>query len=114
MSWNEPGGGNNRPRDPWGGNDQGPPDLDEALKKLQQRLSGLFGGRGSGGGGSGVHLGGGGGGYTGGEGGGYLGGYEKYPGGGGSYVLEGANVLSAESGVNEGHGSVTITLISAQ
>jgi len=52
MSWNEPGGGNNRPRDPWGGNDQGPPDLDEALKKLQQRLSGLFGGRGSGGGGS--------------------------------------------------------------
>jgi len=49
MSWNEPGGGNNRPRDPWGGNDQGPPDLDEALKKLQQRISGLFGGRGSGG-----------------------------------------------------------------
>lgn len=49
MSWNEPGGGNNRPRDPWGGNDQGPPDLDEALKKLQQRLSGLFGGRGGGG-----------------------------------------------------------------
>ncbi|MDG1013538.1 MAG: protease modulator HflK N-terminal domain-containing protein, partial [Luminiphilus sp.] len=27
MAWNEPGGGNNRPRDPWGGNDQGPPDL---------------------------------------------------------------------------------------
>ena len=54
MSWNEPGGGNNRPRDPWGGNDQGPPDLDEALKKLQQRLSGLFGGRGGGGGGGGA------------------------------------------------------------
>jgi len=53
MSWNEPGGGNNRPRDPWGGNDQGPPDLDEALKKLQQRLSGLFGGRGGGGSGGG-------------------------------------------------------------
>ena len=54
MSWNEPGGGGNRPRDPWGGNDQGPPDLDEALKKLQQRLSSLFGGggRGSGGGNS--------------------------------------------------------------
>ncbi|MDG0992535.1 MAG: FtsH protease activity modulator HflK [Luminiphilus sp.] len=49
MAWNEPGGGNNRPRDPWGGNDQGPPDLDEALKKLQQRLSSLFGGRGGGG-----------------------------------------------------------------
>ena len=52
MAWNEPGGGNNRPRDPWGGNDQGPPDLDEALKKLQQRLSSLFGGRGGGGAGS--------------------------------------------------------------
>ena len=25
MSWNEPGGGN-RPRDPWGGKDQGPPE----------------------------------------------------------------------------------------
>ena len=59
MSWNEPGGGNNRPRDPWGGNDQGPPDLDEALKKLQQRLSGLFGGRGSGSGGGGGGAGGG-------------------------------------------------------
>ncbi len=46
MSWNEPGGGGNRPRDPWGGNDQGPPDLDEALRKLQERLSGLFGGGG--------------------------------------------------------------------
>jgi membrane protease subunit HflK len=50
MSWNEPGGGGNRPRDPWGGNDQGPPDLDEALKKLQKRLNGLFGGGGGGGG----------------------------------------------------------------
>ena len=39
MSWNEPGGGNNRPRDPWGSNDQGPPDLDEALKKLNQQLN---------------------------------------------------------------------------
>jgi len=54
MSWNEPGGGGNRPRDPWGGNDQGPPDLDEALKKLQQRLGGLFGGRSGGGGGGGL------------------------------------------------------------
>ena len=59
MSWNEPGGGNNRPRDPWGGNDQGPPDLDEALKKLQQRVSGLFGGRGSGGSSAGGSSGGG-------------------------------------------------------
>ena len=59
MSWNEPGGGNNRPRDPWGGNDQGPPDLDEAIKKLQQRISGLFGGRGSGGSSAGGSSGGG-------------------------------------------------------
>ncbi len=52
MAWNEPGGGNNKPKDPWGGgNQQGPPDLDEALKKLQEKLGGLFGGGGSSGGG---------------------------------------------------------------
>jgi len=57
MAWNEPGGGK-KPNDPWGGGDQGPPDLDEALRKLQQRLGGLFGGRrgGSGGGGGGGSL----------------------------------------------------------
>ncbi len=57
MVWNEPGGGK-KPNDPWGGGDQGPPDLDEALRKLQQRLAGLFGGRrgGSGGGGGGPNL----------------------------------------------------------
>ena len=48
MSWNEPGGGNNQPRDPWGSNNQGPPDLDEAIKKLKQQLGGIFGGSGSG------------------------------------------------------------------
>ena len=53
MAWNEPGGGNNKPKDPWGGGDQGPPDLDEALKKLQDKLGGLFGGGGSSGGGAG-------------------------------------------------------------
>jgi membrane protease subunit HflK len=47
MAWNEPGGGSNKPKDPWGGGDQGPPDLDEALKKLQEKLGGLFGGRGA-------------------------------------------------------------------
>ncbi len=52
MAWNEPGGGNKGPRDPWGGGDQGPPDLDEALKKLQDKLGGIFGGGSSGGGGS--------------------------------------------------------------
>ena len=52
MAWNEPGGGDNKPKDPWGGNNQGPPDLDEALKKLQDKIGGIFGGgksRGTGG-----------------------------------------------------------------
>jgi membrane protease subunit HflK len=44
MAWNEPGGND---KDPWGnkGGDQGPPDLDEVVKKMQERLGGLFGGR---------------------------------------------------------------------
>ncbi len=51
MAWNEPGGGNDK--DPWGNrNDQGPPDLDEAIRKLQAQLSGIFGGGKGGGGGS--------------------------------------------------------------
>jgi membrane protease subunit HflK len=61
MAWNEPGGGN---KDPWsgkGGGDQGPPDLDEVVRKLQERLGGLFGGgkpsgNGSGGNGGGFGL----------------------------------------------------------
>ncbi|MGA0839852.1 MAG: FtsH protease activity modulator HflK [Pseudomonadales bacterium] len=41
MAWNEPGGG----KDPWGNRgDQGPPDLDEAFRKLQAQLAGIFGG----------------------------------------------------------------------
>lgn len=55
MAWNEPGGGNQGDKDPWGNrNDEGPPDLDEAFRKLQDNLSKMFGGgsRGSGGGGS--------------------------------------------------------------
>lgn len=52
MAWNEPGGGRND--DPWGGGgDQGPPDLDEAFRKLQQQLGGIFGRGGSGGSGAG-------------------------------------------------------------
>lgn len=43
MAWNEPGG--NKPRDPWGGGDQGPPDLDAALKKFQEKIHGLLGGK---------------------------------------------------------------------
>jgi membrane protease subunit HflK len=43
MAWNEPGGDK---KDPWSGKggDQGPPDLDEVVKKMQDRLGGLFGG----------------------------------------------------------------------
>ncbi len=47
MAWNEPGGSGNK--DPWGGrknNEQGPPDLDEVVKKLQEKFGGLFGGGG--------------------------------------------------------------------
>ena len=57
MAWNESGGGE---KDPWGNRgDQGPPDLDEAIRKLQGRLSGLFGGgKGpTGGGGRGISAG---------------------------------------------------------
>jgi membrane protease subunit HflK len=53
MAWNEPGGNGNKPRDPWGGGDQGPPDMDEAMRKLKQQLAGIFGGGSGGGGGSG-------------------------------------------------------------
>jgi membrane protease subunit HflK len=59
MAWNEPGG-NGKNQDPWnsggdrnggggGGKDQGPPDLDEALQKLQEKLNGIFGKKGGGG-----------------------------------------------------------------
>lgn len=49
MGWNEPPGGQG-PKDPWGNrggrkNNDGPPDLDEVVRNLQQRLGGLFGKR---------------------------------------------------------------------
>ena len=54
MAWNEPGGNNQGDKDPWGNkNDQGPPDLDEAFKKLQNNLSQMFGGKSGGSDGSG-------------------------------------------------------------
>jgi membrane protease subunit HflK len=62
MAWNEPGGNGKKPQDPWGGGDQGPPDMDEALRQLRDKITGIFGGGGSGGtggGGSGAALGGG-------------------------------------------------------
>ena len=57
MAWNEPGGKGN-PNDPWGNNNRGnnnrgggqPPDLDEALKQLMDKLNGLFGNGGNQGG----------------------------------------------------------------
>ena len=50
MAWNEPGGSGGK--DPWSGRggEQGPPDLDEMMRRFQDRLSSLFGRRrGSGG-----------------------------------------------------------------
>lgn len=44
MAWNEPGGP--KDKDPWGsgGNDQGPPDLDEAFRRFKEKFSGKKGG----------------------------------------------------------------------
>lgn len=75
MAWNEPGNKGNG-NDPWGsggggsgggggrrGDDQGPPDIDELIKNITNKVNGLFGGKtGSGGssgsgGGSGVSAG---------------------------------------------------------
>jgi len=53
MAWNEPGGG--KDKDPWGdqGREKGPPDLDEVVRKLQDKLSRIFGGKRGGGTGGG-------------------------------------------------------------
>jgi membrane protease subunit HflK len=48
MAWNEPGGNGkgDKDKDPWGGNNQdGPPDLDEVVRKMQQKFGGIFGGK---------------------------------------------------------------------
>ena len=40
MAWNEPGG-SGKDKDPWGGgggDKQGPPDLDEVVKKMQDKF----------------------------------------------------------------------------
>ena len=50
MAWNEPGKDD---KDPWknkGGKNQGPPDLDDLLKDLGNKVGGIFGGKSSGGG----------------------------------------------------------------
>lgn len=49
MAWNEPGGNN---KDPWGNGNRGsggPPDLDEWIKSISQKISGFLGGGGRGG-----------------------------------------------------------------
>ena len=62
MAWNEPGG--NGSKDPWGnkgGKNQGdgPPDLDEVFKKLNEKVTSIFGGKGGrSGGGKGASVGG--------------------------------------------------------
>jgi membrane protease subunit HflK len=55
MSWNEPGGDK---KDPWSGrgDQKGPPDLDEAIRSLQEKLSKFFGGGNGGGEGSPRHF----------------------------------------------------------
>ncbi|MDZ4263062.1 MAG: FtsH protease activity modulator HflK, partial [Pseudomonadota bacterium] len=47
MAWNEPGG--SKDKDPWGnrGKDQGPPDLDEVVRKIKQKVNAVFGGLGA-------------------------------------------------------------------
>ncbi len=58
MAWNEPGDNNNS-QDPWGNggnrrpnNNDGPPNLDEALRKMQEKINRFFGGSGGSSGGS--------------------------------------------------------------
>ena len=55
MAWNEPGGGRNN-QDPWRGRDGrgGSSDIDEVIKKLQDRFGGMFGGSGDDNGGLGL------------------------------------------------------------
>ena len=52
MPWNEPGGSN---KDPWSKkpSNQGPPDLEELLRKLTGKFGGIFGGKPGSGSGSG-------------------------------------------------------------
>ncbi len=66
MAWNEPDGDK---KDPWGsrdnksgggGGDQSPPDLDEVVKNMQNKIAKLFGGKGGSGGNGGESGGGGG------------------------------------------------------
>ena len=48
MSWNDQGN-NNGSRDPWGRNNNPPPDIDELIKKFRAQINSLFGGSSGGG-----------------------------------------------------------------
>jgi modulator of FtsH protease HflK len=50
MAWNDPQWGNNGNRNP----NNGPPDLDEIWRRINQRLNGMFGSKDTGGGSSGA------------------------------------------------------------
>ena len=54
MAWNEPGDSGNKDKDPWGGGkrggNDGPPDLEDVIKNLQDKVTSIFGGRKGGGG----------------------------------------------------------------
>ncbi len=54
MAWNEPGNSGDKDKDPWNKQrgEQGPPDLEDIVKNLQNKVTGIFGGK-RGGGGSG-------------------------------------------------------------
>ena len=54
MAWNEPGkSGGDKDKDPWDKQrgEQGPPDLEDIVKNLQNKVTSIFGGRRGGGGG---------------------------------------------------------------
>ena len=61
MAWNEPGDGDDKnkdkEKDPWGSgkkdNEEGPPDLDQIVKDVQNKVTNIFGGKKAGGGGGG-------------------------------------------------------------
>lgn len=53
MAWNEPGSGNDKRKDPWGKNNDSPPELDQIFKRLQDKLREMFGGKSNKSGGSG-------------------------------------------------------------
>ena len=44
MGWNDSDNNNNK-KDPWSGKNQGPPDLDEAFKKLQRKIANAMSGK---------------------------------------------------------------------